>query len=197
MAIKKISFLLAAVWFAAFFVSCSAVKEKTISVAGISISGEGSDYLKVVDGDYTLKVVKDKIIVPVKLELTRKYDGKRYPEIWSVKFIPLDKSGVSLNLDSAVEAGTGYDMYAIPADCSKITGLLKGEVGDTVSISFVWGYYSNLTGYLANKSIKNRIMEETGSFKLAIARFAGSFSDGEIEDYSDRGHDAESSEGGE
>ena len=159
--LKQIGFALMAV---VFLASCggggSSIKEKTIKASGISISGEGSDYIKVVDGDYTLKVVNDKVVIAVKLELTKKYDGKGQPEMGNLNLIPLDKSGVAV-------PDLGLDFSpATMSDWDKVKDLLKGDEGKQVTISFEWNYFSN-------KEIQERIMKETESFEITRADFTG------------------------
>jgi hypothetical protein len=135
------------------------IQEKTIKASNISVSGEGSSYVKVVDGDYTLKVVDDKIVIPVKFELIKKYEGKD-GEFGSLSLIPLDKSGVAV-------PDIGLDLSpATMSDWDKIKDLLKSEVGKTVIISFEWNYFSK-------KDVQARIMKETENFEITRADFTG------------------------
>lgn len=159
--LKQIGFALMAVMFLA---SCggggSAIKEKTIKASGVSISGDGSDFIKVVDGDYILKVVSDKVVIAVKFELVKKYDGKSEPEMGNVNLIPLDKTGVAV-------PDLGLDFKpATMSDWDKIKDLLKGEVGKQATISFEWSYFSNA-------EIQERIMKETESFEITRADLTG------------------------
>lgn len=160
MTIKNVTNFLATIVFATFLASCgSSIKEKTIKASNISVSGEGSDYIKVVDGDYILKIVEDKVVIPIKLELNKKYEGAN-PEMGNLTFIPLDKSGAAV-------PDIGLDMHpATMSDWDKIKDLLKGNVGKTVTISFEWSYFSK-------KDIQERIMKETESFEITRADFTG------------------------
>jgi len=160
--LKQIGVALLAVMFLA---SCggNAIKEKTIKTSGIAISGDGSDYIKVVDGDYILKVVSDKVVIAVKLELTKKYDGKGQPEMGNLNLIPLDKSGTAV-------PDLGLDFSpATMSDWDKIKDLLKGDVGKQITISFEWNYFSNA-------EIQERIMKETENFEITRADFTNSSS---------------------
>lgn len=160
-----------------FLTSCGEkiIPEKTIKAAGISISGEGSDYVKVVDGDYTLKVVEDKIVIAVKFELTKKYDKEDEGEFGNISLIPLDKSGVAV-------PDIGLDLSpATMSDWDKFKDLLKGDVGKTAMISFEWNYFSK-------EDVQVRIMKETENFEITRADFTGSTteaSDGSATDDSD------------
>lgn len=147
------------------------IPEKTIKASNIAISGEGSNYIKVVDGDYILKVVEDKIIIAVKFELTKKYDGKNEGEFGNISLIPLDKSGVAI-------PDIGLDLSpATMSDWDKFKDLLKGEVGKTVMISFEWNYFSK-------KDVQARIMKDTENFEITRADFTGSTSEVSTEENS-------------
>lgn len=136
------------------------IKEKTITASDISISGEGSDYIEVVDGDYTLKVVDDKVVIAIKLELIQKFDGEGKPEMGNLNLVPLDKDGSAI-------PDLGLDFSpATMSDWDKIKDLLRGEVGKTVTISFEWNYFGN-------KDIQKGIMEQTESFEITRADFTG------------------------
>lgn len=148
------------------------IPEKTIKASNIAISGEGSNYIKVVDGNYTLKVVEDKIIIPVKFELTKKYDGKNPGEFGNISLIPLDKSGVAV-------PDIGLDLSpATMSDWDKLKDLLKGDVGKTVVISFEWNYFSK-------EDVQARIMKETENFEITRADFTGSDSEASTDDSSE------------
>lgn len=144
------------------FVSCGEglVQEKPIKANNVTVSGAASAYIKVVDGDYTLKVVEGKIIIPVKLQLTKKYTGKE-TQLGNLSFIPLDKTGAAV-------PDIGLNMHpATMGDWGKIEDLLKSDIGKEVTISFEWNYF-------ANKKIQARIMKETESFEITNADFTGS-----------------------
>lgn len=185
MTIKNVTNFLATIVFATFLASCgSSIKEKTIKASNISVTGEGSDYIKVVDGDYTLKVVDDKIVIAIKLELTKKYDGEN-PEMGNLSFIPLDKTGAAV-------PDIGLDMSpATMSDWDKIKDLLKGDAGKSATISFEWNYFSK-------KDVQERIMKETENFEIARADFTNSSSSdvSSSESSSDNSSDAGLSETG-
>lgn len=163
MKIQKTINVLATIMFAALLSSCGnsakeeSIKEKLIKASGISISGDGSNYIKVVDGDYTLKVVGDKIVIPVKFELVEKYEGKDEPHMSSLSLVPIDTSG-----DAIPDIGLNFEP-ATMSDWDKIKDLLKGDVGKTVTISFQGNYY------LKGKVVQDRIMKETESFEITDA----------------------------
>jgi hypothetical protein len=140
----------------------NSIKEKTIKANSISISGDGKDYIKVVDGDYILKVVEAKVAISIKLELNKKYDGEKQPEMGNLALIPLDKSG------SAVpDLG---DSFLPMNEWDKIKDLLKGDVGKQITISFVCGHY------FSDKDMLKRIMKETENFEIRFADITGSSS---------------------
>jgi hypothetical protein len=137
----------------------TSTKEKVIKVDNVSISGESSKYFKVVPDNYTMQVVEDKIVIPIKLQLNAVYKGNQF-EIGNLSLVPLTKSGAAV-------PNIGLDMHpATPGEWSKIADLLKGDVGKTVTISFEWSYFSN-------KKIQERIMKETESFEITGADFTG------------------------
>jgi hypothetical protein len=165
---------LGAVVFASIFLfSCGgSLKEKTLTVSDVSISGEADNYIKIVDGDYILKPVDDKVVIAVKFELVNKYDGSKEPELGNINLIPLDNSGVAI-------PDLGLDFRpATLGDWDKIKNLLKGEVGKTAIISFEWSYFSN-------KDIQKRIINETSNFEIARADFTGSSSSSSYEESDD------------
>jgi hypothetical protein len=160
----------------------NSIKEKSIKVSDVAISGDAEDYIKVVDGEYTLKVVEDKVVIAIKFELIEECDLDGEPELGNINLIPLDKSGAAV-------PGLGLDFGpATMSDYDKLKNLLKGEVGKTVIISFEWSYFSDT-------DIQNRIMTETENFEITNADFTGSESssddsgdyDNEDESYSASG----------
>lgn len=146
-----------------FLASCEIHKtpeDKTIKVSDVSISGQASDYIKVVDGEYTLKPVDDKIIIAVKFELTKKYDLSGEPELGNITLIPLDDTGAvipNIGLDFSLTSTSDYD---------KMKSFLKGEVGKTVIVSFEWNYFSNI-------EMQSRIIDGTESIEITGADFTG------------------------
>lgn len=146
-----------------FLASCEIHKtpeDKTIKVSDVSISGQASDYIKVVDGEYTLKPVDDKIIIAVKFELTKKYDLKGEPELGNINLIPLDDTGAvipNIGLDFTLTSTSDYD---------KMKSFMKGEVGKTVIVSFEWNYFSNI-------EMQSRIIDGTENIEITGADFTG------------------------
>ena len=142
-------------------ISCGSTKEETpqdkkITVANVSISGNGSSYIKVAEGDYTVKVVEDKIVIPVRLELVKKYQDKGVPEMPSLTLSPLDKSGTAI-------PDLGLDFLpATMGDWDKIKDLLSSEDGKQATISFEWNYFSD-------KKKQARIVKEIEGFELTRA----------------------------
>lgn len=138
------------------FISCKktveVIPEKTISAKDISIIGPGKEYIKVLDGDYKLKVENDKIYIPVKFELIQKYDGKN-PKMGNLGLSPLDKSNVAVR-------DVGYSFSpATMSDWSKVEDLLASDVGATNTISFEWDYFSD-------REKMAKIMKETNNFEI-------------------------------
>lgn len=167
---------------AALLSSCGGtIKDKIIKTSDISISGEGSDYIEVVDGDYALKVVDDKVVIAIKFKLNQKFDGTEKPEMGNLSLVPLDKYG------SAVpDIGLDFSPASM-SDWDKINDLLRGEVGKTVTISFEWNYFGN-------KDIQKRIIEQTESFEITRSDFtdgASSYNSSDS-DYSSDDFDSES-----
>mgnify|MGYP003585231245 CR=1 FL=1 len=148
------------------------LQEKTINAKNIQITGESSDYIKVVDGEYTLKVVEDNIIFPVKFELTKKCKGKGKQEIGNLSLNPLDKSGYVIP-----DIGTDFSPETL-SDWDKIKDLLRGEVGKTTTINFKWNYFSR-------EDMQARIMKDIENFEITRADFTESSSDESTSSYSD------------
>lgn len=157
---NKINFLsIALIALTLFLNSCggSMPKEKTISASDISISGNASEFFKVVDGDYILKVVDDKVVIAVKFELVKECPNSD-TKMGNLTLIPLDKTGVAI-------PDLGLDFTpATMSDWDKAEDLLKGEVGKNVMVSFEWSYFSD-------KDRQKRIMNETENFEITRADF--------------------------
>ncbi|MCB0540629.1 MAG: hypothetical protein KDE33_24145 [Bacteroidetes bacterium] len=138
------------------------IKEKTIKASDIAISGDGSEYIKVVDGEYTMKTVDDKVIIPIKLELTKSV-GIESPKMGNLSLIPLDKSGAAV-------PDIGLDFSpATMSDWGKVEDLLSSEVGKVATISFEWSYF-------ASEEKQARIMEQTENFEITRADITSSAS---------------------
>lgn len=161
---KKLHLVLMAL-VAVFIISCETIPEdKAIEVSDVSISGQASDYIKVVDGEYILKPVDGKIIIAVKFELTKKFDLSGDPELGNLTLLPLDETGAvipNIGLDFKLSSSSDYD---------KINSFLKGEVGKSVIVSFEWSYFSNL-------EIQNRIIDGTKNIEIVRADFTGDSSE--------------------
>ena len=139
------------------FTSCGKdiPKEKTVTVNNISISGKGKKHIKVVDGSYTFIMVKeDKVIIPIKLKLTKAINLKE-PEMGNLTLVPLDKSGVAIYLGF-------YNSFnpATMSDWGKVKDLLSDEVGQTINVTFDCG------GIFLKEEHIEKIMNETVSFEL-------------------------------
>ena len=150
-----------------FLTSCEIHKtpeDKTINVSDVSISGQAGEYIKVVDGEYVLKPIETKIVIAIKFELTKKYDLQNEPELGNISLVPLDETGASIpdiGLDFKPSSTSDYD---------KFKTFLKGEVGNTVIISFEWSY-------LLDTDRQNRIIDGTENFEITRADFTGEDSD--------------------
>lgn len=128
------------------------IPEKSISATDISIIGPGKEYIKVLDGDYKLKVENDKIYIPFKFELIKKYDGNN-PQMGNLGLSPLDASNVAVR-------DVGYSFSpATMSDWSKVEDLLASDVGATTTISFEWDYFSD-------REKMAKIMKETNNFEI-------------------------------
>lgn len=138
------------------------IKEKTIKASDIAISGDGSEYIKVVDGDYIMKTVDDKVIIPIKIELIKSV-GINSPKMGNLSLIPIDKSGAAV-------PDIGLDFSpATMSDWGKVEDLLSSEVGKVATISFEWSYFSS-------KEKQARIMEQTENFEITQADITSSAS---------------------
>lgn len=136
------------------FMSCGEdiIKEKQITANDISIIGEGKNYIKVVDGDYKLKVVDGKIFFPIKLELIKKHSGTK-PKMGNLTLVPLDASNIAV-----ADIGLNFSPASM-SDWSKVEGLLQSEVNESVMVNFKWSYFSN-------EEKMARIMKETNNFEI-------------------------------
>lgn len=150
-------------------ISCSTTPtEKVLSIADVEITGDAKENLKVIPGEYTMKVVDDVIVIPIKFELIKKYaeitghndirEWGTYPELGNIDLIPLDKMGIPV-------PDIGLDFRpATTNEYAKFEDILTGEVGDQKLIVFQWSYFSN------KEKIK-RIMTETEGVEIGDADF--------------------------
>ena len=156
--------LCAVVVMSIFLFSACKEKDKTLTVSNVSISGELGNYIKVVDGDYILKQIKDvkdiifgneNLEIAVKFELVNKYDGDL--NIISSRFfdttyiIPIDNKGMEVEFDGR---RSSFGIKDYEAFCK----LLQSKVGDTAVISFKWPG--------ADKDRLKKIMTETVNFNV-------------------------------
>lgn len=148
-----------------FLSSCGAKKDeklqdKKITVTTVNIVGDGSSYLKVVPGEYTVKVADDKIVLPIKMEVVKKYQGSNKAEMGNLNLSPLDKTGIAipdLGLPFMPASGTEWD---------KVKDLLGSDVGKQATISFQWNYFGD-------KKKQAQIMKEIEGFELGGADITG------------------------
>ncbi|HPY81985.1 MAG TPA: hypothetical protein PLU45_01385 [Bacteroidales bacterium] len=153
------------------------IKEKTIKASDIAISGDGSEYIKVVDGEYIMKTVDDKVIIPIKLELTKSV-GIESPQMGNLSLIPLDNSGAAVP-----DIGLNFSP-ATMSDWGKVEDLLSSEVGKVATISFEWSYFSS-------EEKQARIMEQTENFEITRADITSSASSSSSVSETDYGNDDE------
>ncbi|MBW6514867.1 MAG: hypothetical protein K0B87_08970 [Candidatus Syntrophosphaera sp.] len=137
-------------------VACSSVpKELTLSVKGVSITGDAKQHLKVADGDYILKSVMNTITLTPNLELMAKIE----PEVPAIdpdwKLVLLDKNGTAL---------TYAEPFSLTSPVEKIQDLLKGELGDQVLVTFE-------SGVVTDKAIHKMIMTEAAGFEIIDANY--------------------------
>ncbi len=133
----------------------NAIKEKTISANNIVISGNGSDHIKVVDGDYTMKTIDSKVIIPIKVELIRAVEVDN-PRMGNLTLIPIDNSGAAVP-----DIGLNFTPATL-SDWGKVEDLLSSSVGTITNISFEWSYFSD-------KKRRARIMQQTENFEITRA----------------------------
>ncbi len=136
-----------------FLTSCGSgiPEEKILKVSNVSISGNAKNFIKVVNGEYKIKNVNDnKIIIPLKIKLIKKVKINN-PKMSSISLSMIDNSGVS------VGNSYGFKLQSL-SDYSKIEDLLKGEVGNTVIISF--------ESILASEDTRKQIMEQAVNVEI-------------------------------
>jgi hypothetical protein len=142
------------------------IKEKTIKASDIAISGDGSEYIKVVDGDYIMKTVDDKVIIAIKIELIKSV-GIESPKMGNLSLIPIDNSGAAV-------PDIGLDFSpATMSDWGKVEDLLSSDVGKVATISFEWSYFSS-------EEKQARIMEQTENFEITQADITSSSSSSSV-----------------
>jgi len=145
---KKNMILLIPLCFALAISSCGKLHEKTIKVTDVKISGKvycpnnnllddsTADYLKMMDGTYTMKTNGNKIDLEVEFKLIKEFapDGALYNHNWWMSYVaPLDKAGKPL---TAI-ISNGFALLGEEAE--KVNQLLEGKAGDRVKVNLVWG----------------------------------------------------------
>lgn len=162
---RKLATLSALIITSLVLASCGAKKDekpqdKKITVTNVNISGDGSSYLKVVPGEYTVRIVEDKIVLPIKIEVVKKYQGPGNAEMGDLNLAPLDKSGAAIP-----DLGLSF-MPATTGEWDKIKDLLASDVGKQATVSFKWDYFGD-------EKKQARIMKEIEGFELTNANITG------------------------
>lgn len=118
--------------FVCLLCACSGIpKEREVTVSNVDITGFIGSYVKVVDGTYKFTTDGDKASISVKFELTDKPNVEFHKDGWDIRLNAIDETG------SVFDTGT----YSFSCkEFSKISELLKGNVGDTKTVSFTWEY---------------------------------------------------------
>lgn len=136
--------------FVCLLCACSETpKEREVTVSNADISGFINSYVKVVDGTYKFTMNGDDALISVKFELISKPDVKYYC------------TGV-LELNAVGENGEIFDTGALKFesfDTSKMESLLKGNIGDTKTISFT-------RKNLADDTVCSQIFASAVSFEV-------------------------------
>lgn len=136
-------------------------KEKEITVNNVEISGFIKDYVKVVDGPYTITTSDGRSFITIKFELTNKPEQpvcrRKHPD--NIRLNVIDAKGTIFN--------TGiYGFEAEREETAKLKALINnGKIGDTKSISFCWRYFDQ------GKDVGKRIMKEASSFEIIDEAF--------------------------
>ena len=131
--------------------ACNGVPtEKTVKVSGVKVNGQGGEYMKVIDGDYTLTTKNIMISIPVKLELTKKIPIE-YPEMLNIELLTTVKSGSAFK-------GDGSRFVPEYGQITKLREFLSGKVGDVIVLNFKW---SSL-----NKGKQSKFMSEVEGFEV-------------------------------
>lgn len=125
-------------------------QEKNLKANNISISGNGKEFVKVVNGNYKMKIVNDKVVIPVKLKLIKSPNIKN-PKMSNISLNPIDKSGVQIPITYSFSLDS-------TSDYSKIEDLLNGKVGETKTILF--------KSILLGEDNKEKVMIEGDSFEI-------------------------------
>lgn len=138
--------------------SCSTDKtEKNIKLQNVNIFGRSKDYVKIVDGDYKLKVLDDKIVISLKVQNIKTTEqGKVKLQEFSLS--PMDGLGIAVP-----DIGLPFRPATV-GDWEKLSELLSSSPGTEINVSFEWSYFGDI------EKLK-RIMKETESFEITESNF--------------------------
>lgn len=161
---KKIKLLSLILISLVMFVSCGGPKEKKITVSNVQIIGNSSDYIKVIDGDYTLKVEGEIVTMPLKLELIKEYDGSLGDNIGNFSVSLLDNSGVALSVGSYFPGSPKET-----SDWDKLKTLITSKIGTTMTVLVDW----KASVFEDYKDIQKTIMKNANNFEIVSADFTG------------------------
>ncbi len=138
--------------FVCLLCACSGIpKEREVTVSNVDITGFIKSYVKVVDGTYKFTTNGDDASISVKLELTDKPDVEFHNDGWNIRLNAVDETGSVFD--------TGYHGFS-SSEISKVSELLKGNVGDTKTVSFTWNYID------LDKEIGKEIFTKAASFEI-------------------------------
>lgn len=138
--------------FVCLLCACSGIpKEREVTVSDVDITGFIGSYVKVVDGTYKFTTNGDDASISVKLELTDKPNVEFHKDGWSIRLNALDETG------NIFDTGT-YGFSS--SELSKVSELLKGDVGDTKTISFTWDYIN------LDEALGKEIFTKATSFEI-------------------------------
>lgn len=136
--------------FVCLLCACSETpKEREVTVSNVDISGFINSYVKVVDGTYKFTNDGTDGTISVKFELVAKPDVKYY-------------CTGALELNALGENGEIFDTGALKFesfDTSKMESLLKGNIGDTKTISFE-------RKYITDEPVCKSIFTKAASFEI-------------------------------
>lgn len=140
--------------------SCSTDKtEKNIKLQNVNIFGRSKDYVKIVDGDYKLKVLDDKIVISLKVQNIKTTEqGKVKLQEFSLS--PMDGLGIAVP-----DIGLPFRPATV-GDWEKLSELLSSSPGTEINVNFEWSYYGDI-----DKVMLKRIMKETESFEITESNF--------------------------
>jgi len=133
---KRFMLLIGATVFAStIFTSCGGGNDKvTLTLEEVSIIGDAKDYFEVVPGDYEVKktngALGDELQLSLKLKVTNTFDQEKIDEYTGIGNLSLqvtDENGTPINLDFSPAGVSDWD---------KINSILKGNIGDEVTVLF-------------------------------------------------------------